>query len=73
MKKIKFTNLFHLVPQKKKVISKIVSLIKNSKFIGGEEVNIFEKNFARFVKVNNCITVANGTDALEIAISSLKL
>ena len=73
MKKIKFTNLFDLVPQKKKVISKIVSLIKNSKFVGGEEVNILEKNFAKFVKVNNCITVANGTDALEIAISSLKL
>jgi len=73
MRRIKFTNLFALVPQKKKVISKIISLIKNSKFIGGEEVSLLEKNFSKFIKINNCITVANGTDALEIAINSLKL
>ncbi len=71
--KVKFTNLYQLAPLKKKIISKIVSLIKNSKFIGGDEVISFETKFAKYTGIKNCITVANGTDALEIAIKSLKL
>ena len=71
--KIKFTNLYKLIPQKNKINSKIISLIKKSNFIGGDEVKLFEKNFAKFVGAKNCITVGNGTDALEIAIKSLNL
>ena len=44
MAKVKFTNLYKLVPEKKKIFSKINFLIKNSKFIGGKEVKLFEKN-----------------------------
>jgi len=73
MVKVKFTNLYKLVPQKKKILSKINFLIKNSKFIGGNEVKLFEKNFAKFVGSKKCISVANGTDALEMAVKSLKL
>jgi len=70
---IKFTNLYKLIPQKKRINSKIISLIKKANFIGGDEVKLFEKNFAKFVGAKNCITVGNGTDALEIAIKSLNL
>ena len=73
MAKVKFTNLYKLVPQKKKIFSKINFLIKNSKFIGGQEVKLFEKNFANFVGSKNCTSVANGTDALEMAVKSLKI
>ena len=73
MTKIKFTNLYKLVPEKKKTISKIVSLIKNSKFVGGDEVKKFEENFSKYIESKYCITVANGTDALEIGIKSLNL
>ena len=50
MTKIKFTNLYKLVPEKKKTISKIVSLIKNSKFVGGDEVKKFEENFSKYIE-----------------------
>ena len=71
--KIKFTSLFKLVSQKRLVLSKIKSLLKNSKFIGGMEVDKFEKKFLNFTKAKYCVSVGNGTDALEIAVKSLNL
>ena len=73
MHRIKFTNLFKLVPKKKQILSKILRLIKESNFIGGIEVDNFEKKFSKFVGSKFCVSVANGTDALEIAINSLNL
>jgi dTDP-4-amino-4,6-dideoxygalactose transaminase len=70
--KIKFTNLYKLIP-KKKFFKKLNILIKKSVYVGGDEVKKFEKNFSNFVSVKYCISVANGTDALEIAIKSLNL
>ena len=70
--KIRFTNLYKLIFDKNKY-SKSFSLIKNSNFIGGEEVVKFEKNFKKYVNTKYCISVGNGTDALEIAIKSLSL
>jgi len=71
--KIKFTNLYKLIKDKKKILKKIFTLIKNSEFIGGNEVVSFEKEFSKFIETKYCISVANGTDALEIAIKSLNL
>ena len=71
--KVKFTNLYKLISDKPKIIKKINYLIKNSKFVVGREVEDFEKNFSNFVKAKYCVSVANGTDALEIAIASLNL
>ena len=70
---IKFTNLFELIYEKKKNFNKINELIKNSKFVGGEEVIKFENNFKKFVKSKYCVSLGNGTDALEIAIKSVNL
>ena len=47
---VNFTNLYKLIPEKKKILRKINTLIRNSKFIGGKEVKIFENNFSSFVK-----------------------
>jgi dTDP-4-amino-4,6-dideoxygalactose transaminase len=41
--------------------------------VGGQEVTKFEKKFATITKSKYCISVANGTDALEIAVRSLNL
>ncbi len=71
--KVKFTNLYKIIPNKKIVLSKINNLIKNSKFVGGEEVLKFEKNFSKFTGARHCASVGNGTDALEIAVKSLNL
>lgn len=71
--KIKFTDLYKLAPDKKKIFNKIKTLIKKSNFIGGDEVNKFEINFSKFTNSKYCVALANGTDALEIAIKSLKI
>ena len=75
---VSFTNLFKASQYgdkkfKKKIINGLSRLIFENQFIGGEQVNKFEKKFSKYININNCITVANGTDALEIAIESLKL
>ena len=71
--KIKFTNLYKLIPQKKLILSKVISLIKSSKFVGGYEVEKFEKNFSKFTGSKYTVSLGNGTDALEIAIKSLNI
>lgn len=42
-------------------------VIKHGQFILGPEVNELEEKLAQYVGVKFCITVANGTDALQIA------
>ena len=48
-----------------------VSLTERTAFVGGEEVEAFEKAFADFLAAAGCVGVANGTDALELAIRAL--
>ncbi|QBZ83719.1 dTDP-3-amino-3,4,6-trideoxy-alpha-D-glucose transaminase [Hydrogenovibrio crunogenus] len=51
----------------------IHDVIAKSAFIGGEYVSKFEQEFADYCNVEHCIGVANGTDAIEIAIEALNL
>ncbi len=71
--KVKFTNLYKLIYNKKEIFNKIQNLVKNSHFSGGDEVLKFENSFKKFVGAKYCVSVGNGTDALEIAIKSLSL
>jgi dTDP-4-amino-4,6-dideoxygalactose transaminase len=56
---------------KKEIDSAIQSVIDRTAFIKGEEVQEFEQNFASLYEVKHCIGVANGTDALYIAMKML--
>jgi dTDP-4-amino-4,6-dideoxygalactose transaminase len=49
----------------------INDVINSTAFIKGDYVKKFEENFARYYGVNHCIGVANGTDALFIALKML--
>lgn len=40
-------------------------------FVGGEEVESFERDYATFTGVGHCVGVANGTDALELALRAV--
>ena len=71
--KIEFTNLYRATKNHSRINKKIIELIKKNQFIGGEPLKNFEKNFSKFVGSKYCIGVANGTDALEIALKSLNL
>ena len=70
--KVKFTNLYKLIHDKK-IFIKIQELIKKSKFVGGYEVENFERTFAKYMGSKYVVSLANGTDALEIAVNSLNL
>jgi dTDP-4-amino-4,6-dideoxygalactose transaminase len=40
-------------------------------FIGGPAVGAFEKAYAQFTSVEHCVGVANGTDAIELALRAV--
>lgn len=72
--KIKFLDLNHQNKKiKKEIFKSIKKNIENSSFIGGKDLSEFQKEFANFLKIKFCLGVANGTDALEIAIKALNL
>ncbi len=48
-------------------------LLRTTSFIGGAEVQSFETSFARFLGAEGCVGVANGTDALVVALKALDL
>jgi dTDP-4-amino-4,6-dideoxygalactose transaminase len=49
----------------------IASVIERTAFIGGPFVSEFEEAFARYCGTQQCVGVANGTDALFIALKAL--
>ena len=52
-------------------ISKVLErFLDSERFILGPEVEAFEKEFAEFLGVSFCVGVANGTDALALALKS---
>jgi len=56
---------------KDEIDSAIYEVINKSQFIRGPHVNKFEEEFAKLTNTNECISVANGTDAIYIALTAL--
>ena len=46
-------------------------VIERTAFIGGDEVAAFEREYAGFCGVAHCVGVANGTDAVELALRAV--
>jgi dTDP-3-amino-2,3,6-trideoxy-4-keto-D-glucose/dTDP-3-amino-3,4,6-trideoxy-alpha-D-glucose/dTDP-2,6-dideoxy-D-kanosamine transaminase len=51
--------------------SSIKRVLDRHWYVLGEEVKNFELEFARYVGVAECVSLANGTDALELALRSV--
>jgi len=49
----------------------VAAVIKEAAFVGGPFVKKFEEAFARYCGTEQCVGVANGTDALFIALRTL--
>ena len=49
----------------------LTRVLESNHFVLGREVAQFEQEFAQYVGVAHCISVANGTDALELALRAL--
>jgi dTDP-4-amino-4,6-dideoxygalactose transaminase len=56
---------------KPKIDAAIQSVIDNTAFIGGKNVEAFEQAYAKKFGVKHCVSCANGTDAIYIALKAL--
>ncbi|MGL1890228.1 MAG: DegT/DnrJ/EryC1/StrS family aminotransferase [Spirochaetaceae bacterium] len=71
---VPFMNLKESIsPIYDEVMAKIENLIKNTSFIGGEEVSLFEDEFADYCDVNHAVGCSNGTDAIVLALKVLNI
>jgi dTDP-4-amino-4,6-dideoxygalactose transaminase len=55
------------------VLHAMQGVLRGARFILGSEVDQFEAEFARFCGVPHCVGVANGTDALHLALRALDI
>ena len=64
--------LVDLVSQQQEIAAEVAvglaEVFATTSFIGGKPVTEFEKAYADVSGVNHCVGVANGTDALELAL-----
>lgn len=58
---------------KEEINAGIQEVIDSTTFIKGGKVNEFQKNLEKYLDVKHVIPVANGTDALQIALMALNL
>src|SRR5947209_14839450 len=56
---------------KHEIDAAIAAVIEEAAFVGGPFVKEFEETFARYCDTEHCVGVANGTDALFIALKTL--
>jgi aminotransferase EvaB len=61
-------NLNFVCQELEKVVSRVIT---KGWFVLGPEVKNFEAAFSRYIDTKNCISVANGTDALELAVRAV--
>lgn len=67
--KIPFVDLQRQYQQHKIEIDKVIhEVLEQSIYIGGTKLELFEKQFAKQCHIKHCIGVANGSDAIYIAL-----
>ncbi|WP_187260562.1 DegT/DnrJ/EryC1/StrS family aminotransferase [Pontibacter beigongshangensis] len=72
MDKIPFVDLkAQYLTIKESIDNAITDTIENTSFIGGKPVKKFEADFASLYGVKHCVSCANGTDAIYIALKML--
>jgi dTDP-4-amino-4,6-dideoxygalactose transaminase len=60
-------------PLKADVLDRWKHIVETTNFISGHWVEQFERGFAGLHGVNHCVAVANGTDAIELALRALNV
>lgn len=72
--KIPFSTLNYLHNDlKKEIMKKIEEIYDSGWYIQGNEVKLFEKNFASYIGCKYCVGVGNGLDAIKMALLSLNI
>jgi dTDP-3-amino-3,4,6-trideoxy-alpha-D-glucose transaminase len=60
-----------LAPYQERIAERLTAVASSGRYILGPEVAAFEREFAEFCGARHCIGVANGTDAITIALRAL--
>jgi len=70
---VKSINDLNRLPQniKQEINQAVSSCIDSGWYVLGENVTSFEEEFAAYIGTHTCISVANGTDGLEIGMKAL--
>jgi dTDP-4-amino-4,6-dideoxygalactose transaminase len=68
-----FDTMTPLAPLRETIVAKLGEVAEDARFILGPEVEAFEREFAAYLGVRHVIGVANGTDAITIALRALGL
>ena len=53
--------------------SAVLDLLSSGRYIGGETVATFERDFANYIGVTECVSCNSGTDALFLALEALNI
>lgn len=61
----------HLMENRADIEAAFQSVLDSNNLVLGPEVLAFEKDFSQYLSIKHCVTVANGTDALEISLRAL--
>ncbi|WP_432453565.1 DegT/DnrJ/EryC1/StrS family aminotransferase [Agarivorans sp. QJM3NY_29] len=73
-KGIPFNDLYaHYQSIKTEIDNALQDVLENTSFVRGPHVEAFEANYAELMQVEHCVSCANGTDALYIAMKALGL
>jgi dTDP-4-amino-4,6-dideoxygalactose transaminase len=60
-----------LEPYHDALAARLAEVVRSGRYILGPEVEAFEREFAAYLGAEHCVGVANGTDALTIALRAL--
>lgn len=61
----------HVAPHAAELSLAMADVVRSGYYVLGPNVQAFEAEFAAYLRVAHCIGVANGTDALEIALKAV--
>ena len=72
MTRVPFLDLSrHIAPLRPELDAAIADVLDAGRFVGGEPVERFEREFAAWVGAGHAVGVASGTDAVEIALRAV--
>ena len=66
-----FDNATPMAPLRQTILERITEVVTGGQFILGPNVTAFEEEFARYLGARHVIGVANGTDAITVALRAL--
>ena len=58
---------------KSEIDAAVLKVLESGTYILGEQVSLFEQEFAEYLEINYAIGCASGTDALVLALKALNI